>query len=59
MGKNFSKSDPAIFKFGIIRRANRLLNGGDFDKCVSTLCEGFDLTQVYMKYKPVEHRLWD
>jgi hypothetical protein len=58
MGADFSKSDPTIYKFGKIRKAKTKLRQGDIDTCISTLCDGFDLTQVYMKFRPKEWRIW-
>lgn len=44
MGKDFSKRHPEIYKFGKIRKAKRELAEGGYDKCISTLCDAFDLT---------------
>lgn len=62
MGKDFSKRHPEIFKFGKIRKARRELasdmeNG--MDKCISTLCDAFDLTQVYMKFEAKKWKIWN
>lgn len=58
MGTDFSRSDPSIYKFGKIRRAKTILRSGAVEDCIKKLCEGFDLCQVYMKFRPVEFKLW-
>ena len=47
LGDNFCKAEPAIYKRGKLKKAKLLWRQGDPDKAFATLCEGFNLGQLY------------
>ena len=51
MGENFCKSNPALYKQGKLKKAMTNWRNGDANKALLILCEGFDLTKVFMHYR--------
>lgn len=49
-GINFSESDPKIFKLGLIKRCQRHMRDGDYDKGINVLYEGFSLDKVISEF---------
>lgn len=58
IGDNFCKSNPDLFKSGKLKKAKILWLQGEFDKCYSTLRDGFDLQKIFMHFRPNEYKIW-
>jgi len=46
------KTHPEIYKKGILKRATRSFNEGDFNKARSTLMSGFKLRSLRQNFEP-------
>ena len=51
-GTNLEKSHPEIYKRGILKRATREYNLGEFDKSYNTLMKGFNIESLKNKFDP-------
>ena len=51
-GENFTKTHPEVFKSGKLKKAKLLAKEGSYDKALSTLGEGFNLTSLQAKFDP-------
>ena len=51
-GTNLERSHPEIFKRGILKRATREYNLGEFDKAYNTLMKGFNIESLKNKFDP-------
>lgn len=51
-GKNLENSHPEIYKRGILKRATREYNEGDFNTAYNTLAEGFNIVAIQNKFDP-------
>lgn len=58
LGENFCKAEPAIYKRGKLKKAALFWRRGDVDRCFGTLCEGFDLCQLYQQREAEKHKVW-
>jgi hypothetical protein len=58
LGENFCKAEPAIYKRGKLKKAALFWRRGDVERCFGTLCEGFDLCQLYQQREAEKHKVW-
>lgn len=58
LGENFSKAEPAIYKRGKMKKATLYWRQGDVERCFNTLCEGFNLCQLYQYHEPAKYKAW-
>lgn len=58
LGDNFCKAEPAIYKRGKLKKAKLHWRQGDPERCFATLCEGFNLGQLYQHHEPAKYKVW-
>lgn len=58
LGDNFCKAEPAIYKRGKMKKAKLQWRQNDPDKAFNTLCEGFNLGQLYQYHEPAKFKVW-
>ena len=51
-GENLKKTHPEVYKKGILKKATRLFNEGDFKTAESTLMSGFKLQSLRQLFEP-------
>lgn len=58
LGENFCKAEPAIYKRGKLKKAKLQWRQNEPDKSFATLCEGFNLGQLYQYHEPAKYKVW-
>jgi hypothetical protein len=53
MGENLQKSNPEVFKKGILKRAWFLYNKGLYEDAMNKLCTGFNIDSILIHYQKV------
>ena len=59
MGDNFCKSNPALYKKGKFKKAMTNWRSGKYQEVLNILCEGFDLTKLFMHYRAHQFKIWN
>lgn len=50
LGTNFQKSNPDVFKAGVLKRARMKFMNGKYDDAMNTLFQGFNVESLKKKY---------
>ena len=58
MGTDLIKSNPTIYKKGILKRAQRLMRAGDSEQSLSVLLDGFNIAKVLQHFNNAEYTAW-
>jgi hypothetical protein len=52
LGQNFEKSNPEVYKIGVLKRAKLMAKEGKFDNALKRLYEGFNVESIKKHYDP-------